>query len=141
MDQDRSTDQPSDLEYLMSSPTRGTITEPFQVPVDADSGTAGPNDQASLVQQQNAGHSMEASSHGGGASSGVGGEGGPAQIDKNSRVMRNRAMARVSNAKRKGRIKEMESGLEKTRQRVQELQESIRSLEAENNDLRSMLQQ
>lgn len=56
------------------------------------------------------------------------------------RVLRNRELARVSNERRKGRIKAMENELNETRQTVSTLEESIRCLEAENNELRNLLQ-
>ncbi len=48
-------------------------------------------------------------------------------------------MAKLSNAKRKGRVKEMENGLERTRQTVASLEESVRKLEKENRNLRTIL--
>lgn len=56
------------------------------------------------------------------------------------RVLRNRELARVSNERRKGRIKAMENDLTETRQTVSTLEESIRCLEAENKELRNLLQ-
>ncbi|PXF43902.1 hypothetical protein BWQ96_06368 [Gracilariopsis chorda] len=56
------------------------------------------------------------------------------------RVLRNRELARVSNERRKGRIKAMENELGETRKTVTTLEESIRCLEAENNELRKLLQ-
>lgn len=56
------------------------------------------------------------------------------------RVLRNRELARVSNERRKGRIKAMENELNETRQTVSTLEESIRCLEAENQELRNLLQ-
>lgn len=56
------------------------------------------------------------------------------------RVLRNRELARVSNERRKGRIKAMEHDLTETRQTVSTLEESIRCLEAENKELRNLLQ-
>lgn len=56
------------------------------------------------------------------------------------RILRNRELARVSNERRKGRIKAMETDLEETRNTVKTLEESIRALEAENNDLRVLLE-
>lgn len=55
------------------------------------------------------------------------------------RVQRNRELARVSNERRKGRIKAMENELEETRKTVSTLEDSIRNLENENNELRSLL--
>lgn len=55
------------------------------------------------------------------------------------RVMRNRELARVSNERRKGRIKAMEAELDDTRQTVTSLEESIRTLEAENSELKTLL--
>lgn len=66
-------------------------------------------------------------------------DGGRGALKAGSRAKRNREQARVSNAKRKGRVKEMENGLERTRQQVAQLEESVRALEAENHDLRAML--
>lgn len=56
------------------------------------------------------------------------------------RILRNRELARVSNERRKGRIKAMEHELEDTRKTVSNLEESIRTLEAENNDLKTLLE-
>lgn len=56
------------------------------------------------------------------------------------RVLRNRQLARVSNERRKGRIKAMENELTETRQTVSTLEESIRCLEEENRELRNLLQ-
>jgi hypothetical protein len=56
------------------------------------------------------------------------------------RIMRNRELARVSNERRKGRIKAMEAELVDTRATVTGLEESIRSLEAENNELKGLLE-
>lgn len=56
------------------------------------------------------------------------------------RILRNRELARVSNERRKGRIKAMETELEDTRKTVSNLEESIRTLEAENNDLKALLE-
>lgn len=56
------------------------------------------------------------------------------------RVLRNRELARVSNERRKGRIKAMENELNETRQTVSTLEESIRCLEAENKELKNLLQ-
>lgn len=58
---------------------------------------------------------------------------------KNGRAKKNRALAKLSNAKRKGRIKEMETGLERTRQTVATLEASVKQLEKENRDLRRIL--
>lgn len=55
------------------------------------------------------------------------------------RILRNRELARVSNERRKGRIKAMENELNETRQTVATLEESIRCLEAENKELRNLL--
>lgn len=59
--------------------------------------------------------------------------------DRN-RILRNRQLARVSNERRKGRIKAMESELSETRRTVSTLEESIRCLEEENRELRNLLQ-
>lgn len=56
------------------------------------------------------------------------------------RILRNRELARVSNERRKGRIKAMETELEDTRKTVSNLEESIRTLEAENTDLKGLLE-
>lgn len=56
------------------------------------------------------------------------------------RILRNRELARVSNERRKGRIKAMEAELVDTRQTVSNLEESIRSLEAENAELKNLLE-
>lgn len=56
------------------------------------------------------------------------------------RIMRNRELARVSNERRKGRIKAMEAELDDTRQTVASLEESIRTLEAENSELKTLLE-
>lgn len=56
------------------------------------------------------------------------------------RVLRNRELARVSNERRKMRIKQMEGELQTTRQTVASLEESIRSLEAENGELKGLLE-
>lgn len=56
------------------------------------------------------------------------------------RILRNRQLARVSNERRKGRIKAMENELTETRQTVNTLEESIRCLEEENRELRNLLQ-
>jgi len=71
-------------------------------------------------------------------SSPSGGTGG-SHHQKNGRAKKNRALAKLSNAKRKGRIKEMESGLERTRQTVATLEASVKQLEKENRDLRRIL--
>lgn len=55
------------------------------------------------------------------------------------RILRNRQLARVSNERRKGRIKAMENELTETRQTVTTLEESIRCLEEENRELRNLL--
>lgn len=56
------------------------------------------------------------------------------------RILRNRQLARVSNERRKGRIKAMESELQETKQTVSTLEDSIRCLEEENRELRNLLQ-
>lgn len=56
------------------------------------------------------------------------------------RILRNRQLARVSNERRKGRIKAMENELTETRKTVSTLEESIRCLEEENRELRNLLQ-
>lgn len=56
------------------------------------------------------------------------------------RILRNRQLARVSNERRKGRIKAMENELTETRNTVSTLEESIRCLEEENRELRNLLQ-
>lgn len=56
------------------------------------------------------------------------------------RILRNRELARVSNERRKGRIKAMENELEDTRKTVSSLEESIAKLEEENADLRILLE-
>ncbi len=56
------------------------------------------------------------------------------------RILRNRELARASNERRKGRIKAMETELEETRKTVAELEESIRTLEKENDDLKIMIE-
>lgn len=56
------------------------------------------------------------------------------------RILRNRQLARVSNERRKGRIKAMENELTETRKTVNTLEESIRCLEQENRELQSLLQ-
>ncbi len=56
-----------------------------------------------------------------------------------SSTSRNRAVSKLPNAKRKGRVKEMENGLERTRQKVAGLEESVQKLEMENRNLRSIL--
>lgn len=93
------------------------------------------------------------SASGGGAPDGAGsadGSAAPANPKKRpledkkardrKRVLRNRELARVSNERRKGRIKAMENELQDTRQTVSTLEESIRCLEAENKELRNLLQ-
>jgi hypothetical protein len=56
------------------------------------------------------------------------------------RILRNRELARVSNERRKGRIKAMEQELEDTRVTVKNLEESIQTLEAENQELKKLLE-
>lgn len=56
------------------------------------------------------------------------------------RIMRNRELARVSNERRKGRIKAMENELQETKATVKRLQDSIRELENENNGLKNLLE-
>lgn len=56
------------------------------------------------------------------------------------RILRNRQLARVSNERRKGRIKAMENELTDARSTVKTLQDSIRCLEAENKQLQTLLQ-
>lgn len=56
------------------------------------------------------------------------------------RILRNRQLARVSNERRKGRIKAMENELQETKQTVSTLEDSIRCLEEENRELRNLLQ-
>lgn len=120
MDPNRAT-EPHALDYLLGAGSAQTDSSASHsaAPLSADGDGAGASTSSAGAR--------------GGARRGAANDG------SGNRVLRNRAMARVSNAKRKGRIKEMESGLEKTRLKVEELQESIRSLEAENNDLRSLL--
>ncbi len=55
------------------------------------------------------------------------------------RAQRNRELARMSNERRKNRIKAMESELEETKKTVTSLEESIRQLEEENNGLKTLL--
>lgn len=62
------------------------------------------------------------------------------QARERKRILRNRELARVSNERRKGRIKAMETELAETRETVQRLEESIRNLERENEDLRNLLE-
>ena len=56
------------------------------------------------------------------------------------RILRNRELARVSNERRKGRIKAMETELQETRTTVEKLQDSIKDLERENDSLKSLLE-
>lgn len=95
------------------------------------------------------GGTASASGGGEGDGSGGGGVGGanpkkrPLDDKKDrerKRVMRNRQLARVSNERRKGRIKAMESELTETRQTVTTLEDSISCLEEENRELRKLLQ-
>lgn len=58
---------------------------------------------------------------------------------KNGRAKKNRALAKLSNAKRKGRIKEMENAVERRKQSVATLEASVRKLEKENENLRRIL--
>lgn len=55
------------------------------------------------------------------------------------RAQRNRELARMSNERRKNRIKAMETELEETKKTVSSLEDSIRALEAENNGLKTLL--
>ncbi|OSX68745.1 hypothetical protein BU14_2300s0001, partial [Porphyra umbilicalis] len=56
-----------------------------------------------------------------------------------ARVLRNRELARVSNERRKGKIKAMETELASMRESVTELEDSIRGLEEQNRVLRRAL--